>query len=88
VRNCQHLRPGTGERRLVSAAVPMAPPRDATWWQVDSALDVGDEVVGPEAVFASVIADVNLAAKDVKTARRLAAQVLAHPPSVDSSRPG
>lgn len=74
--------------RLVSAAVPMTPPRDATWWQIDSALDVGDEVVGPEAVFASVIADVNLAAKDVKTARRIAAQVLAHPPSIDSSPPG
>jgi biotin carboxylase len=74
--------------RLASAAVPMEPPRDATWWQIDSALDVGDEVVGPEAVFASVIADVNLAAKDVKTARRLAARVLGNPPSVDSSPPG
>lgn len=68
--------------RLASAAVPIDPPREATWWQIDDALAVGDEVVGPEAVFASVVADVNLAAENVKTARRLAAQVLAHPPSI------
>jgi len=68
--------------RLASPAVPMEQPRDALWWEIDGAAEIGDELVGPESVFYTVVADVYLAAKDVKTARVLAQQVLAHPPVV------
>jgi biotin carboxylase len=68
--------------RLASSAMPLEHPHEATWWQVDHELGSGDEVVGPEAVFATVVADVNIAAKDLKTAHALARRVLAHPPTV------
>lgn len=67
---------------LASEAVPIARPDQALWWQVDNAAEPGEPVHGPESVFATVLADVNIAAADVDTARALAARVLAHPPVI------
>jgi biotin carboxylase len=72
--------PSTG--RLASSAVPLEQPSEATWWQIDTSVDAGEHVVGPEAVFATVVADVNIAAKDLKTAHALARRVLTSPPTV------
>ncbi len=73
--------PRTG--RLASPPVPIERPSAATWWQIDGAAEVGEEVVGPEAVFATVVADVNAGAKDLKAALAVAREVLAHPPVVE-----
>lgn len=71
--------------RLASPAVPLEPLPEANWWQVDNALAPGSAVAGPEEVFATVVADVNIGAKDLKTVRAIADQVLAHPPTVETA---
>ena len=68
---------------LVTDAVPLARPADATWWEVDHPLVAGEPVQGPEAVFATVLADVNIAATDLRTARAIADRVLANRPTID-----
>jgi biotin carboxylase len=52
---------------------------------VDVAVSIGSEVLGPEAVFATALAEVTLTAKDLRTARALVAEVLRDPPRVARS---
>jgi predicted RNA methylase len=49
---------------------------------VDVDAEVGDAVKGPAEIFASVLAEVSVVAKDLRTARKLAAEVLRDPPVV------
>ena len=49
---------------------------------VDVAADVGQEVDGPDRVFATALAEVTVGAKNVRRARSLAAEVLRRPPVV------
>jgi biotin carboxylase len=66
------------------AAIPFgtAEMRDGARVDVDLEAEVGDAVDGPEAIFASVLAEVSVVAKDLRTARKLAAEVLRDPPVV------
>ena len=49
---------------------------------VDVSAEAGDEVDGPDRVFATVLADAYIAGRDLKHARRLSAEVLGSPPRV------
>ena len=49
---------------------------------VDLAADVGQEVDGPDRVFATALAEVTVGAKNLRRARSLAAEVLRRPPVV------
>ena len=46
------------------------------------AADVGQEVDGPDRVFATALAEVTVGAKNLRRARSLAAEVLRRPPVV------
>lgn len=70
--------PDTG--RLV--ALPFAEGDPPDWMIVDVAAEIGDVVLGPEAVFASVLAEVMVTGRDLRHARALAQDVLDRPPVV------
>jgi hypothetical protein len=69
--------------RLASVGVHEGERRNDTVVEVDLEAEVGDQVDGPEAVFASLLAEVHVAAKDLKRARAELADVLRDPPIVD-----
>jgi biotin carboxylase len=71
--------PATG--RLESLPIGEAP-GGCLAFEVDLAEPIGAEVHGPEAVFATPLAELTLTAKDLKTARVLLADVLREPPRV------
>ncbi len=50
--------------------------------ELDVDAEVGQEVVGPEGIFATVLAELTLSGRDLKRARSLAAEVLREPPRV------
>jgi biotin carboxylase len=63
-------------------ALPIASPAGCLALAVDPAASVGEQVQGPEAVFATALAEVTLTAKDLRTARALLAEALRDPPRV------
>ena len=67
------------------AALPFAdrPRRDGAHLAIDVEAEVGDDVDGPDAVFATVLAEVTLAAKDLRHARADLADVLRERPRVE-----
>lgn len=67
---------------LAEPPVPATAPAGCLAYDVDPDAEVGDEVVGPEAVFATVLAEVTLAAKDMKTARAAAETVMRTRPRI------
>ena len=67
---------------LAALPVPDVAPNGCISLDLDIDAKVGDEVVGPEGVFASLLVEVTLVAKDLKTARALTSQVLRDPPVV------
>lgn len=72
--------PATG--RLAALPFGAVEPRDGAHVIVDVDAEVGDAVKGPEEIFASVLAEVSVVAKDLRAARKLAAAVLRDPPVV------
>ena len=72
--------PATG--RLAALPFTEIPPGDRLGLQIDIDVEVGEDVVGPEAVFATPLAEVILTAKDLRRARALVAQVLSEPPEI------
>ena len=72
-------RPGT----LAGPAAPTEAPPGCLQYTVDVDAEIGDEVVGPEAVFASVLAEVTLFCKDPRTARAAADEVLKARPRIE-----
>jgi carnosine synthase len=72
--------PATG--RLEALPIAEVKPAGCLALEVDFAVPVGAEVEGPEAVFATALAEVTLTAKDLRTARALVAEVLHDPPRV------
>ncbi|HEY6835170.1 MAG TPA: ATP-grasp domain-containing protein [Gaiellaceae bacterium] len=73
--------PATGRLQALPIA-EVEPPPDCVALEVDDPVPVGTEVRGPEAVFATALAEVTLTAKDMRTARALLAEVLREPPRV------
>jgi biotin carboxylase len=73
--------PRTG--RLAALPLPTEPPRGCLSLTIDGAEPIGTEVKGPEDVFASVLADITLMAKDLREARAIAATILQNPPVVE-----
>jgi carnosine synthase len=69
--------------RLAAVGVDESPPRGGATVAVDLEAEVGDAVDGPEAVFATLLAEVHVTAKDLKRARAELAGVLREPPRVD-----
>ena len=67
-------------------ALPIAEPEGCLALEVDISASIGAEVQGPEAVFATELAEVTLTAKDLSTARALLAEVLRDPPRVVSEQ--
>lgn len=65
------------------AALPFAEADPPEWMTLDLDAEVGDEVRGPEAVFASVLAEVLIIGRDLRHARALAQDVLDRPPVVE-----
>jgi carnosine synthase len=75
--------PTTG--RLETLPIVDVKPAGCLQLEVDIAVPIGAEVQGPEAVFATDLAEVTLIAKDLRTARALAAEVFREPPRVAPS---
>ena len=73
--------PGSG--RLASLTLDDRPRRDGATVAIDLEAAVGDDVDGPEAVFATLLAEVHITAKDLKHARADLADVLREPPRVE-----
>jgi carnosine synthase len=63
-------------------ALPLARPEGCLSLEVDVETAIGAEVQGPEAIFATELAEVTLTAKDLHTARALVAEVLHELPRV------
>jgi biotin carboxylase len=68
--------------RLEALPFGAAETQDGAQVMVDVEAQVGDAVKGPEEIFASVLAEVSVIAKDLRAARKLAAEVLRDPPVV------
>ena len=68
--------------RLAALPFGAVEPRDGAHVIVDVDAEVGDAVNGPEKIFASVLGEVSVVAKDLRAARSLAAEVLREPPVV------
>jgi hypothetical protein len=62
--------------------LPLARPAGCLSLEVDIETPIGAKVQGPEAVFATELAEVMLTAKDLRTARALVAEVLLELPRV------
>jgi biotin carboxylase len=67
---------------LAALPLPDEPPKGCLSLDLDVYAKEGDDVVGPEEVFASVLVEVTLVAKDLRTARALVPEVLRAPPVV------
>ena len=63
-------------------ALPIGKPAGYLSLEVDDEVPIGTAVQGPEAVFATALAEVTLVAKDLRTATALIAEVLRDPPRV------
>jgi hypothetical protein len=48
-------------------------------------VEVGEDVKGPEEVFATVLAEVSVIAKDLRHARAVAAEIVRDPPLVTAA---
>ncbi len=72
--------PATG--RLVSLPFGEVQTDERTLIELDTDVEVGANVSGPEDVFATVLAEVSVIAKDLRHARSVAAAVLRDPPVV------
>jgi biotin carboxylase len=77
--------PVTG--RLEALPIAEVEPVGCLALEVDIAVSIGEEVLGPEAIFATPLAEVTLMAKDLRSARTLLGEVVRGPPRVASGRP-
>jgi carnosine synthase len=68
--------------RLVALPIDDRPRKGVEELIVDVDAEVGSEVVGPEAVFASLLAEVIVIGKDMKAARAAMAEALREPPVI------
>lgn len=73
--------------RLVALPFAEVPMADCLNLEIDVDVEVGTEVVGPDAVFATVLAELSLSAKNLRRARALAAAVLRDPPQIQPISP-
>ena len=73
--------PSTG--RLAALPIDDAPRSDCQALIVDVDVEIGEAVLGPDAVFATALAEVTVIAKDLRTARSAMARVLRYPPRVE-----
>lgn len=92
----QELRPASKPRCAVVDTIVHAPrsgrlealpirdvePEGELGVYVDVEAEVGDEVAGPEAVFATVLVEVTLSARNLRRARELSAEALRDPPVI------
>ena len=73
----------TRPRRGRLTALPFADKAaDCLHLAIDLEAEVGDHVDGPDRIFATVLAEVTLVAKDLRRARALTAELLCDPPQV------
>ena len=72
--------PATG--RLVALPFRDAEPNGCLALEIDVAAEMGADVVGPDGVFSTALAEVMLAGKDLRSARAAAADVLRDPPQI------
>lgn len=77
--------PATG--RLVSMPFAAIASEDRGCIELDTDVQVGEDVKGPEAVFATVLAELSVISKDLRHAREIAALVLRDPPRVVAASP-
>lgn len=73
--------PATG--RLTSLPLPATTLPGCLDIDIDIDAEIGDAVSGPEAIFASVLAEVVITAKDIKRARQVADEVIRNVPHVE-----
>jgi biotin carboxylase len=74
--------PATG--RLAELPLGQVAPHGGMGVELDVSSQIGQEVAGPDATFATVLAEVVLSGKNLRDARRRAAQVLREPPRIVS----
>lgn len=68
--------------RLANLSLDLSPASDGSVPVADIQVTVGDEVHGPEEVFATLLVEVSVAAKNLKSARAVAAAVVRSPPVI------
>ena len=68
--------------RLVALPFAQVASADCLALDIDIDVTIGSEVVGPEGIFATVLAEVTVIAKDLRRARVLSADVLRDPPQI------
>jgi biotin carboxylase len=71
--------------RLEALPIAEAPTAGSLALEIDVEVPIGTEVQGPEAIFATALAEVTLTATDLRTAMALAAELLRDPPRVAPS---
>ncbi|MFM2073096.1 MAG: hypothetical protein RLZZ623_3360 [Actinomycetota bacterium] len=72
--------PATGQ--LIAMPIGHVSPGDYLHLNIDIDVPIGSSVVGPDAVFATVLAEFSLVAKDLRRARSVVAELLRDPPVV------
>ena len=72
--------PATG--RLVALPFAEVEPKGCLALEIDVDVEIGTEVVGPDGVFATTLAEVMVVGSDLRRARAAAAAVLRDPPEV------
>ena len=77
--------PATG--RLVAMPFAEIEADERTLIELDTDVEVGADVKGPEDVFSTVLAELSVMAKDLRHARAVAAAVLCDPPVVAAASP-
>ncbi len=72
----------SGPGRLERLTFPASRPAGCLSLEIDIETEIGSEVVGPEAIFSTVLADITLTGKNLKRARALTAELLIEPPRI------
>jgi biotin carboxylase len=71
--------------RLVALPFAEVPAGERAHVELDVDVEVGEDVKGPEEVFATVLAEVSVIAKDLRHARAVAAEIVRDPPLVTAA---
>jgi biotin carboxylase len=77
--------PASGRLAALGLATGDAASRNGAVLDVDLHAEVGEDVVGPEATFATPLAELVVRGRDVREARAISAELLADPPRVTAS---
>ena len=68
--------------RLADLSFAHVAPEGGMGVELDVFAQIGQDVAGPDSIFATVLAELTLSGKNLRRARSMAAQVLSEPPRI------